>query len=569
MTGGLLVHSENFQALNLLLEKYQEKVKCIYIDPPYNTDAGPILCKNDYKNSSWISMMADRIKLSRMFLKNVGVLCATIDDYQQKELHFLLEREYGPANIAGTVTIRSNPSGRPVPSGFAKSHEFAIFVTKTAGASIYNLPRTEAQAARYRYDDGEGAYMWELFRKRGSGSEHRDRPSLYYPVYVNGDSVRVPIMEWDDDRRAWRVLEEPKAGEVVIFPVDDSGTERRWRGQPESIRQNPENYRANIDDGNITIYYKFRPRLEGVLPLTVWSDAKYSATVHGTGFLKHYFTKYNVFSYPKSIYATEDCLRVSGLTDEASIACDYFAGSGTTGHAVINLNREDGGKRKFILVEMADYFDTVLLPRIKKVTFTPEWKDGKPRRMDTTEETERSPCIVKYLRLESYEDALNNIAFDDASGQQAMHFDDYLLQYILQWETRASDTLLNAEKLACPFHYKLHIHADGQTCEKPVDIPETFNYLLGLSVQTRRVYDDGGRRYLVVRGRIDHRDIAVIWRETGGWQKADFELDRQFVAERRLAEGADEIFVNGDSFIPSARGLEPIFKARMFAPVEA
>lgn len=97
----------------------------------------------------------------------------------------------------------------------------------------------------------------------------------------------------------------------------------------------------------------------------------------------------------------------------------FFAGSGTTAHAVINLNREDGGRRKFILVEMAHYFDTVLLPRIKKVTFTPEWKDGKPKRAATAEEAERSPRIVKYIRLESYEDALNNIAFDDASEQQA------------------------------------------------------------------------------------------------------------------------------------------------------
>jgi len=140
---------------------------------------------------------------------------------------------------------------------------------------------------------------------------------------------------------------------------------------------------------------------------------------------------------------------------------------------------------------------------------------------------------------------------------------------MLKWETRASETLLNVEKLARPFHYKLHIHANGQTRQKQVDIPETFNYLLGLHVQTRRVYDDGGRRYLVYRGRIDHRSIAVIWRETEGWQKADFERDKKFVAEQKLTEGADEIFVNGDSFIPGGRALEPVFKARMFAPVEA
>jgi adenine-specific DNA-methyltransferase len=102
-----------------------------------------------------------------------------------------------------------------------------------------------------------------------------------------------------------------------------------------------------------------------------------------------------------------------------------------------------------------------------------------------------------------------------------------------------------------------------------VDLPETFAYLLGLHVQTRRAYDDRGRRYLVYRGRIDQRTVVVIWRETESWGQADYERDRQFVAEQKLTEGADEVFVNGDSLIPNARALEPLFKARMFAPVEA
>jgi len=163
---------------------------------------------------------------------------------------------------------------------------------------------------------------------------------------------------------------------------------------------------------------------------------------------------------------------------------------------------------------------------------------------------------------------------------QALKFADYLLRYMLKWETKHSETLLNVEKLAQPFSYKLHIHADlpaaqgtaqtgGQTREKIADVPETFNYLLGLHVQTRQIHDDDGRRYLVYRGRIDHRQVVVIWRETEGWTKEDLERDKKFVAEQKLTEGADEIFVNGDSFIPNAKALEPVFKARMFAPVEA
>jgi len=269
------------------------------------------------------------------------------------------------------------------------------------------------------------------------------------------------------------------------------------------------------------------------------------------------------YCHPVSLY--EELLG-AGAPERGDVVLDHFAGSGTTGHAVINLNREEGGRRKFILAEMDKCFETILLPRIKKITFTPEWKDGKPKRMATAEEAERSP-IVKYIRLEGYEDALNNIEFDEASGQQALKFDDYLLKYMLQWETRKSETLLNVEKLASPFRYTLHIHEDGQTRKKVVDIPETFNYLLGLHVTRRLVVHDGDRRYLVYRGRIDHREIAVIWRETKGWTKENLERDKKFVAEQKLTEGADEVFVNGDSFIPKAKALEPVFKARMFAEV--
>ena len=175
---------------------------------------------------------------------------------------------------------------------------------------------------------------------------------------------------------------------------------------------------------------------------------------------------------------------------------DYFAGSGTTGHAVINLNREDGGRRKFILVEMGDYFDTVLLPRIKKVTFTPEWKDGKPKRLATPEEAERSPRIVKVIRLESYEDALNNLEtrrtdtqqtlLDAAEAQGADGLkEQYLLRYMLNVETRGSQSLLNVQAFTDPTAYKLKVKRPGsdESREVNVDLLETFNWLIGLTVQ--------------------------------------------------------------------------------------
>jgi len=354
-----------------------------------------------------------------------------------------------------------------------------------------------------------------------------------------------------------------KSHRVAVYPVDSQGIERKWRYARDSVEKIRRLLKVHVTTSREIQILKAKAERQFK---TVWDEPIYIAGDYGTKWLTDLGLKVELDLYPKSIFTVRDSIFAVSGTD--AFVLDFFAGSGTTGHAVVNLNREDGGRRKFILVEMAGYFDSVLLPRIKKVTFAPEWKDGKPKRMATRQEAERSPRIMKYIRLESYEDALNSIAFDDASGQQAMKFDDYLLQYMLKWESRKSETLLNIEKLASPFNYKLHIHSDGQTREKLVDIPETFNYLLGLHVQTRRVYNDEGRHYLVYRGRIDHRNIAVIWRDTKGWQKADFERNKRFVVKQKITEGADEVFVNGDSLIPNARALEPLFKARMFAPVE-
>ena len=279
------------------------------------------------------------------------------------------------------------------------------------------------------------------------------------------------------------------------------------------------------------------------------------------------------YCHPLSLYEE---LFGAAASKTGDVVLDHFAGSGTTGHAVINLDREDGAHRKFVLVEMGEQFDTVLLPRIKKVTYTPEWKDGKPQRQATAEEAERSPRIVKYLRLESDEDALDSIEFDEPTDQLRLPepSEEYLLRYMLSWETRDSDTLLNPAKLTSPFSYRLLVHVNGEKRERTVDLAETFNYLLGLKVQKREVFDDDGRRYLVFRvpGRdraAPGRRVAVIWRETEGWAEADFARDRDFVAEHNLGGDADTVYVNGDSVIPGAKPIEPMFKARMFAGVNA
>ena len=566
ITDGLLLHGENWQALNLMSELYRGQVKSIYIDPPYNTGPSEILYKNSYKDSSWLTMMENRLIAGKKLLSENSIQCTTIDDVEFHKLREVIAQVFGEQNIAGIAVVKNNPSGRSTVKGFSIAHEYAIFCSLSDDVTLGTIPRSEEQLSQYPEEDEKGKFQWRNFIRSGGANDFRSaRPRLHYPLIITGDRVRLPDIEWNSLTKKWELIETLLKNDQVVWPISNDGTEYTWRLGIESLEERIGDLRVRrMNDGRTAIESKFRLDEEGVLPKTIWDEKHVNATAYGTTLLRNIMGERQAFSFPKSVYAIEKSLRVC-CNDINGTILDYFAGSGTTGHAVINLNREDGGQRKFILVEMGEYFDTVLLPRIKKVAFTPEWKDGNPKRMATPEEAERGPRIVKYMRLESYEDALNNIDFDEDSAQQALQFDDYLLKYMLQWETKRSATLLNVEKLSQPFRYTLHIHANGQTRQQIADIPETFNYLLGLRVETRRVYYDDDRRYLVYRGQIDQQRIAVIWRETQGWDEAALVRDKEFVAEQKLTDGADEVYVNGDSFIREAKALEPVFKRRMFA----
>lgn len=568
ITDGVLLNSENWQAMNLLTERYREHVKCIYIDPPYNTGPSEIIYKNYYRDSCWLTMMESRLIAGKELLAKDGIQCTTIDDVEFHRLREVVARVFGELNIAGIVVIKNNPSGRSTVKGLSIAHEYGIFSFVSDDVNLGTIQRSDIQLSQYPEEDEKGKFQWRNFLRSGGANDFRTaRPRLHYPLMTTSDRVRLPAIEWHGQTNKWKLIEKPHKNEEVVWPVSNNGTEYTWRLGIDSLKKNLEDIRARrMRDGRVAIETKFRLDESGILPKTVWDEKKMNATAYGTTLLRNIMGKSQVFSFPKSVYATEKSLQVCSADINGTIL-DYFAGSGTTAHAVLNLNRSDGGRRKFLLVEMAQYFESVLIPRIKKVTFATEWKDGKPKCAATPLHVERGPRIVKYMRLESYEDALNNIDIEQASQQRALQFDDYLLKYMLRWETRHSKTLLNVEKLSKPFSYTLNIHSNGETLQKVADVSGTFNYLIGLHVQTRRVHYDDNRRYLVYRGQIDQRRVAVIWRETEDWQKPDFERDRDFVAEQRLTEGVDVVYVNGDSLIREAKALEPLFKRRMFAGV--
>ena len=559
MTDGLLIHSENYQALNLLQEKYAEQVKCIYIDPPYNTSASEIIYKNGYKHSSWLSFIENRISAAKHLLHQNAAWVMAIDDTEMVGLSQLIDSAF-TAYDRNMVVVNHHPGGSGLEgANVSSTHEYALFMSPV-GVKVLRGAKNEAGVSE------------RGFVRTGTATSNlrTGRPNSFYAILVNPDTSQIVGAEPPPSDQTYP-RGKTKEGFVRIYPISEDGTERVWRRSYKTIH-------ACIEKGEV-IYkngrslYLVTDQTGKRRPLfSNWTDTKYNAGVHGSNVLKALFGYGNSFSYPKSIHTVRDCVDACIHSFDDATVFDYFAGSGTTGHAVINLNREDGGRRKFMLVEMAEYFDTVLLPRIEKIIFTPEWKDGKPKRMATADEAERSPRIVKYMRVESYEDALNNIAFDDATTQLnlAQQLDDYLIKYMLQWETKDSATLLNVAKLTRPFTYRLRVRTNGETQEQMADIPETFNYLLGLNVRTRRVHQDEGRRYVVYRGETRDapgREVAVIWRETEGWARSDFDRDRRFVAEQGLVDSVAVVYVNGDSCIPGAIAVEPMFKARMFAEV--
>jgi adenine-specific DNA-methyltransferase len=578
---GLLISSDNFQAINLLGERYRDKVDTIYIDPPYNTDASAICYKNGYKSSSWSSLMHDRLSLSRPLLTNTGVLVAAIDDAQQRELSFILSDVFDD-HLLGIFCVRSNPSGRPTQTGYAVSHEYLLMAGQSEKSVISRLPPTAEQMSRFNQSDDVGVFEWRNLRREGSNSDRSARRALYYPIYIYGEKIRTPKMIWNNDDESWIIQESPKEDEQVVFPDNEVGVQKTWRWEWKTVEKSKSLLAVRKDrSGKDYIYYKRRPNEDGVVSVSSWFDAKHSSTEHGTALLKNLFGT-SPFSYPKSIHAVVDSVYIAGASKSNALVLDYFGGSATTGHAVINLNRKDKGKRKYIIVEQGEYFETVTKPRIQKVVFSADWRDGKP----ITPETGTSHSF-KVIKLESYEDTLNNLNLTRNLAQQSLlnsmsdaAKEDYLLRYLLDVESRGS--LLSVDQFSKPFDCKLKVTMDsaGAYEERTIDLVETFNYLIGLRV--KHIDMQLGLGFVSVTGFLPSGEKAlVLWRDA---EKLDYEkLNR--LCEKLAINPADSefevVYINGDHNIPAVftsteaeggitktlkiRQIEPEFMSRMFS----
>lgn len=570
---GLLVHGENFQGLNLLRARYRGQVKCVYIDPPYNTDASPILYKNNYKDSSWLSLMENRLSLAKMLLVSNGVLCCAIDDEEAWRSRALFQNLF--EKEIGVAPVRSTPIGRTSRGKLSPTHEYALFY---GGASAVPGPltKTEKEKRRYPFSDEIGRYAWRNLLRTGTNDRRADRPRLYYPIYVGDDDVlRIPAMIWDEQKAEWQILESPEKNETVVWPVKEQAgkrVEKNWERGWERVSRESGEYRVQrngngLEVREISIHFVQRMDPSSV-PKTWWGDSKYASSNHGAKVLKDLFVD-NPLDFPKSVPLVEDCIRASQGGDQGVQILDYFAGSGTTGHAVINLNREDNGRRKYVLVEVGRHFDTVLLPRMKKVVYSPDWKDGKPVSCKGVTQ------LFKYVRLESYEDTLDGLELTPPSGKQksllagnAALAEDYHLRYSLGEETSESACLLG-KHFTDPFAYTLSVVRDGVRRETPVDLPETFNFLIGLRLESRRRIDG----VLVISGTdTQGRKCLILWRNLNDTDNTA--LEAWFNRCRAPFPGVvDLVYVNGDHTLNalkepneswSAAIIEPTFRELMF-----
>ena len=541
-TNGLLINSENFQALNLMQEKYKSTIEQIYIDPPYNTESNEIIYQNGFKHSSWLTLMSDRLYQSSFLKADNGVLNIAIDSAEQKELGVLLKQIYAPHNHeVHCIPVIHNPRGIQG-KNISYMHEYLYYVYQADRNVLEEIPIKETE--------------WEYsnLRNWGGESERIHGKTLFYGIKIDLNTLEViSVTEPLEDHFHPNVNEFLDDNSVMIYPIDPSGIERKWRYSIARLDRDKKLVRVSVDKQGV---YKLEIPKTTSRVKSIWTDKVYDASVYGKQILTNILPS-SPFTFPKSIYNVLEVLKSFVGSKKKSFVLDYFAGSGTTGHATIKLNREDGGSRKYILVEMGGYFDTVTKPRIQKVIYTDSWKDGKPQ------DREGISQLVKYQVLESYEDALNNLQLPDKSSESLLNFDaqaqeEYLLNYMLDVESR--DHLFNIQMFCNPFNYQLKVTENNELVPTKVDLVETFNYLIGLYVE--RMQRVGDIKFIEGKTREGVKTL-VIWRNVE--TTTNEETTKKFlkIYNNPRCKEFDQIYINGDHHFDNIRTGEDTFKVKL------
>ena len=360
----ILIEGDNYHSLSVLNYTHKDKVDVIYIDPPYNTGNKTWRYNNDYvdsedvyKHSKWLSFMEKRLRLSKNILKNTGSIIIAIDGYELFNLGAMCDEIFGENNRLGIVAVVHKPEGRNQEKFFSTSHEYMLVYAKNRNKVIFKKAIIDENIKEtFNREDEKGKFRLNNFL-RGGGGDHnlrKNKPHFFYPIYVSRDMKNISL---EENKNYYKVL-----------PITKNGQERTWQTVKKTFIERLEagNIIAEKDKSNeVQIYEKYREE-KGQLIKTHWIDKRYNAINQGTNVLESILGS-KIFDYPKSVYLVLDILKITSEKD--AVILDYFAGSGTTAQAVLELNKEDNGCRKFILCTNNEnkICEEVCYPRVEKV----------------------------------------------------------------------------------------------------------------------------------------------------------------------------------------------------------
>ena len=363
----IYIVGDNIDALKHLIGSYAGKIKCIYIDPPYNTGSDGFVYPDKFSfsveelvniinideeeahriinlagkssHSAWLTFIYPRLVLARTLLSDDGVIFISIDDNEQMNLKLILDENFGESNFLGEITVVNNPRGRDY-GGIANMHEYLLVYQKSSEANLNNLKQPDKV---FPLQDRISGFELRELRNRNIAFNKDNRPNLYYPFYINENR--------ELDNGLLEISLEAKDGFVSILPKESQGVQTVWRWGKEKAK---ENLNINIaakkmKDGGYMIVEKYRK--SDVMARSVW-NTKYDNSEKGTLLLKELFNGKKLFDFPKSVNMIKKILEMG--MNENSIVLDFFSGSGTTAHACMQLNAEDGGHRKYILVQLSE-----------------------------------------------------------------------------------------------------------------------------------------------------------------------------------------------------------------------
>lgn len=546
-TNGLLASSDNINFIRIVQEKYKNKISCIHIDPPYNTDTSGFLYKNNYRHSSWMSMMDDRIGQSLPMLHNKASFICHIDENEYENL-FKIFRKHGLTNLGTVVWDKRNPMTGG--HGIALQHEYMTWFSpsditisaNTEGARLI-LEKVKELISVYGKVTDELRTEFRLWLNSCEEIEGGER--AYNNIDEKGRVYQSVSLRAPEPRT------DPKFHKPLIHPF----THKPCPVPPNGFSRTPETMEAMIERGDIIFGADETVQPRYKMYLTYDTKKQMTSVISNAVKGKTELSKLG-FDFPYCHSTTFYNTILTSCVDDDSIVMDFFAGSGTTGHTVIDINRNHNlsiSNIKYVLCEVGQYFDSVTKPRIQKAIYSEDWNNGKPVSRNGI-----SQCF-KYIRLEQYEDTLNNLKVNEGFGQD--NNESYVLRYMLDTETR--DGLLGTKDFVRPFDYTIKTTRDNELIDTPVDLVDTFNYLIGLHVDSIHWHKDDNICVVEGMSHIEGDHVLVIWRNQDVIKNDDLNEFFRKQDYSTLDHEFDVIYVNGDNTLPNLKSDEEHWKVRL------